>query len=316
MNDTILEVIQLKKHFLSSRRIIRAVDNVSLSIRKGEVLGLVGESGCGKSTLARLIVRLYQPTDGTIKFNNRDIFRAEKKEALDLCREIQMIFQDPYASLNPRMTAENIIGEAFDIHSLCDGKDRKEKIEALLGMVGLDRTHMSRYPHELSGGQRQRIGIARALAVNPSLIICDEPISALDVSVQAQIMNLLTSLLRQQNLTYLFISHNLAMVKYISNRVAVMYMGKIVETGETSELCGNPRHPYTKALLSAVPIPDPRLAKASQRVIIAGETPESMDTLEGCRFRARCPHIEDICSRETPLLRETSTEHYTACHMF
>lgn len=316
MTDILLEVTGLKKYFATGRRVIRAVDDINLFIRKGETLGLVGESGCGKSTLARLIVRLYQPTDGTIRFNDKDIFRAGKKEALGLCREIQMIFQDPYASLNPRMTAENIVGEALDIHGLCKAKDRKEKIEQILAMVGIDRGYMSRYPHELSGGQRQRIGIARALAVNPSLIICDEPISALDVSIQAQIMNLLADLLREQNLTYLFISHNLAMVKYISSRVAVMYMGKIVETADTGDLCTNPRHPYTKALLSAVSVPDPRLAKTSQRIIIAGETPETMDTQEGCGFRGRCPHADDICSRVAPDLRETEPEHYTACHMF
>lgn len=314
MNNILLEITGLRKHFLTGRRVIKAVDDVTLLVRKGETLGLVGESGCGKSTLARLIVRLHQPTDGMIKYCGLDVFRAGKKEALGLCREIQMIYQDPYASLNPRMTVENIVGEALDIHGLCNAQDRKVKIEELLTMVGINRGYMSRYPHELSGGQRQRIGIARALAVNPSLIICDEPISALDVSIQAQIMNLLKDLLREKHLTYLFISHNLAMVKYISNRVAVMYMGKIVETADTGELCSNPQHPYSKALLSAVPVPDPRLAKNAQRIMIAGEMPEALD--EGCGFRGRCPHINDICCREAPVLRLTSPEHYTACHMF
>lgn len=315
MNDILLEITGVKKYFKSGDRVIRAVDDVSLLIRQGETLGLVGESGCGKSTLGRLIVRLYQPTAGSVKFCGNDIFNIGRKEALGLSRQIQMIFQDPYSSLNPRMTTENIVGEALDIHSLCADGERNIKIERLLAMVGLDRAYMRRYPHELSGGQRQRIGIARALAVNPSLIILDEPISALDVSIQAQIMNLLKDLLREQNLTYLFISHNLAMVKYISSRIAVMYMGKIVETADTGELCGNPMHPYTRALLSAIPIPDPRMAKNSQRIILAGETSDIENIVQGCHFKGRCPHPGDICLHEVPLLREAGSGHYIACHI-
>ena len=314
MNEILLEIAGVKKYFESSHRVIKAVDDVNLFVRKGETLGLVGESGCGKSTLARLIDRLYRPTAGTIKYCGRDIFRAGQKESLGLCREIQMIFQDPYASLNPRMTGENIVGEGLDIHGLCTAGERQARIEELFAMVGLNRAYMSRYPHELSGGQRQRIGIARALAVNPSLIICDEAISALDVSIQAQIMNLLKELLREQKLTYLFISHNIAMVKYISNRIAVMYMGKIVETAETKVLCSNPRHPYTRALFSAIPIPDPKVARNSQRIILAGETSEITNDAQGCLFKGRCPQADDICTHEVPMLRETAIDHYTACH--
>lgn len=316
---TILEVRNLKKYFIADTDFfgrptayLKAVDGVSFSIEKGKTLGLVGESGCGKSTTGRTIIQLYKPTSGEILFNGKPLSNLSEEKKLR--REMQMIFQDPYASLNPRMTVSDIIGEPLDIHKLTSSGERRERIIKLLQMVGLSSEHMSRFPHEFSGGQQQRIGIARALAVEPSFIICDEPISALDVSIQGQVVNLLERLQEELGLTYLFIAHDLAMVKHISDIVAVMYLGKIVEMTNSIDLYSKPQHPYTQALLSAIPIPDP-LAKKRERIRLTGDVPSPIHPPTGCNFSTRCPHALPLCSEQEPKFVDTGAGHMVACHL-
>ena len=295
-------------------RPITPVDNVSLFINKGETLGLVGESGCGKTTVGRTILKLYPPTDGRIIFDGDDITELNDRQMRSYRKRMQIIFQDPYASLNPRMTVGDIIAESIDIHKIAYGEERKAMIYDLLSKVGLSREHANRYPHEFSGGQRQRIGIARALAVNPDFIVCDEPISALDVSIQAQVVNLLEDLQDEMNLTYLFIAHDLSMVKHISDRVGVMYLGKIVEMAESSELYSKPLHPYTQALLSAIPVPDPDTMEQRERIILKGDVPTPINPPSGCRFRTRCPIAREICAEQEPEMKDYGGGHMAACH--
>ncbi|MES2344687.1 MAG: oligopeptide/dipeptide ABC transporter ATP-binding protein [Chlamydiota bacterium] len=307
-----IEVKNLKKKFGKTI----AIDDVSFEIHKGETLGLVGESGCGKSTLGRTLLGLEKQNSGDVFFEKKELSTFSSKELKLLRKEMQIIFQDPYASLNPRMTASDIIAEPLDIHRLTPAKhQREEKILELLSLVGLPSYMRSRFPHEFSGGQRQRIGIARALASSPKFIVCDEPISALDVSVQAQIINLLKKLQMEMGLTYLFIAHDLAMVKYLSTRVAVMYLGHIVELGFADDLYNHPKHPYTEALLSAIPIPDPLLERARHRIILKGELPSSSDSPKGCVFASRCPHATDHCRAVRPEWKEVAPNHFTACHL-
>lgn len=309
----LVQVRNLVKYFPveNSDDVVRAVDDVSFDILKGETLGLVGESGCGKSTVGRCMLRLHEPTSGEVLFENEDIIKLNYKHLQKLRREMQIIFQDPYASLNPRLSVQSIISEPLKIHGIGDKNSQKEKVAELLSKVGLDPRYMTRYPHEFSGGQRQRIGIARALALNPKLIIADEPVSALDVSVQAQVVNLLQDLQQEFGLTYLFISHGLAVVEHISNRVAVMYLGKIVEIAESKTLYKNPLHPYTQALLSAIPIPDPKLKR--ERIVLKGDVPTPINPPSGCRFRTRCPIAIDECASIEPELKEIEPNHYSAC---
>ena len=319
-SENILEVNNLKKYFqlaagfFGKYSILKAVDDISFSIKRGETLGLVGESGCGKTTVGRTLLRLYEPTAGEILFDNEDIVTASASKMRQIRRKMQMIFQDPYASLNPRMTVSDIIGEPLDIHGLAKGKARKDRVHELLHLVGLNAEHATRYPHEFSGGQRQRIGVARALAVEPEFIICDEPISALDVSIQAQVINLLDELQETLGLTYLFIAHDLAMVKHISDRIAVMYLGKIVEIADSDELFANPLHPYTKALLSAIPVPDPEIAMKRKRIILEGDVPSPINPPTGCRFRTRCGEAKEICAEQEPVFKGNS-RHKVACHL-
>jgi oligopeptide transport system ATP-binding protein len=321
-NDTLLQVRDLTKHFDIKRGFfwgeaakVHAVDAVSFDITQGETLGLVGESGCGKSTTGRLILRLIEPTSGEVIFDKVPIFQADKAEMRRLRQRMQIIFQDPYSSLNPRMTVEQIVGEGIIIHKLCKTKaERRERVADLLQKVGLSPEQMNRYPHEFSGGQRQRVGIARALAVNPRLIIADEPISALDVSIQAQVINLLEDLQEQFDLTYLFIAHDLRVVEHISDRVAVMYLGKIVELADSQELYAKPLHPYTEALLSAIPIPDPTTKR--QRIILEGDPPSPIHPPPGCRFHTRCHKRFDRCDKEEPVLREVAPRHWVSCHLY
>ena len=320
--EYILEVNNLVKHFplggglfSKKQQVVQAVNGISLKVKRGETLGIVGESGCGKSTAGRSIIRLYEPTAGQIIFEGKDVTKAQGNDLMELRRNMQMIFQDPYASLNPRMTVGDIVAEALDIHKLASGQKRTNRIYELLKIVGLNPEHANRFPHEFSGGQRQRIGIARALAVNPSLIICDEPISALDVSIQAQVVNMLEELQEKLGLTYLFIAHDLSMVKYISHRIAVMYLGRIVELTSSKDLYANPMHPYTQGLLSAIPIPDPHVEAQRRRIIPKGNVPSPIDPPSGCYFRTRCPHAMEVCAKEAPELTEMGNEHLVACHL-
>ncbi|MDF2882615.1 MAG: oligopeptide/dipeptide transporter, ATP-binding protein [Clostridiaceae bacterium] len=322
-NTPLIEVKNLKKYFPITKGLInkkqsfvKAVDDVSFTINKGETLGLVGESGCGKTTTGRTVIKLYEPTAGSIIYEGKDIAGLSSKELLPYRKKIQMIFQDPYASLDPRMTVGDIVGEAIDIHKLMTPKERNERVHYLLQRVGLNSDHSSRYPHEFSGGQRQRIGIARALAVQPNFIVCDEPISALDVSIQAQVVNMLEDLQEDLGLTYLFIAHDLSMVKHISNRIGVMYLGKMVEVAKSGELYSNPLHPYTKALLSAIPVPDPDMAAANKRIMLEGETPSPIDPPPGCRFKGRCRYAKPVCSEVTPELKDMGGGHCVACHLY
>ncbi len=317
--DPLLEVKDLKKYFpvkrgIGERVALRAVDGVSFEIRRGETLGLVGESGCGKSTVARLILRLVEPTAGEVYFGKTSVFQTNKEELRQLRRKMQIVFQDPYSSLNPRMPVEEIVGEGLTIHGLAKGTEKKNRVAELLEMVGLGREHMGRYPHEFSGGQRQRIGIARALAVGPEFLIADEPVSALDVSIQAQVINLFEDLQTELGLTYLFIAHDLRVVKHISDRVAVMYLGQIVEIAEGDELYQNPLHPYTQALLSAIPVTDPQTKK--QRIVVEGDPPSPIHIPSGCRFHPRCPKRFERCDQEAPVLREVSSGHWVSCHLY
>jgi len=318
----ILEVKNLKKYFEISNKFLKknrsylhAVDNISFYINKGETFGLVGESGCGKSTTGRSIIRLYEPTAGNIIFDGQDITKLSEKELIPFRKRMQMIFQDPYASLNGRMTVTDIIGEGIETHNIAQGKEKQERIYELLDTVGLKREHANRYPHEFSGGQRQRIGIARALAVEPELIICDEPISALDVSIQAQVVNMLEDLQEKKGLTYLFIAHDLSMVKHISDRIGVMYLGQLMEVTTSVELYKNPLHPYTKALLSSIPIPDPKLTRNQKRIILQGDVTSPIDSVPSCPFKERCTLRENICESETPTLKEIEPGHFVACHV-
>jgi len=313
LTDTLVSVRDLVKHFPveGSDDVVRAVDGVTFQIIAGETLGLVGESGCGKSTVGRCLLRLIEPTGGQVNFQGRDILALDKKELRQVRREMQIIFQDPYASLNPRMKIGDIVGEPLVIHNEGSKNDRRERVAQLLRRVGLDPDYMNRYAHEFSGGQRQRIGVARTLALNPKLIVADEPVSALDVSVQAQVVNLLQELQQEFKLTYLFISHGLAVVEHISTRVAVMYLGRIVEIAGAAELYAQPFHPYTQALLSAIPIPDPRQKR--NRIILQGDVPTPINPPSGCRFRTRCPIAIEECARIDPELREISPGHAVAC---
>ena len=323
MSDKLLQVEHLKQYFPAggmgkNRKFVKAVDDVSFFVNKGETLGLVGESGCGKTTTGRSILRLYEPTGGKITFDGNVILDVENKEKVDMLpyrQKMQMVFQDPYASLDPRMTVGDIVGEAIDIHKLAaNKKERHDRIISMLEKVGLNSEHANRYPHEFSGGQRQRVGIARALAVNPQFIVCDEPISALDVSIQAQVVNMFEELQEQMGLTYLFIAHDLSVVKHISDRIGVMYLGKMVELADSYELVARSLHPYTKSLISAIPIADPIKARASKRIVLQGDVPSPLNPPTGCRFRTRCPYADECCAQKEPEWREVEKGHYVACH--
>ena len=322
-NNALLEVKGLKKYFpinqgiLIQRKVadVKAVDGLDFTVERGETLGLVGESGCGKSTTGRTVLQLYRPTAGDVYFKGNDLAKMHGEDLRKMRRHMQMIFQDPYASLNPRMTVGDIIGEPLEVHNISKGKEKKERVQELLQIVGLNPYFIIRYPHEFSGGQRQRIGVARALAVQPDFIVCDEPISALDVSIQAQIINLLEELQQKFNLTYLFIAHDLSVVRHIYDRVAVMYLGKIVELTDRDSLYNNPLHPYTKALLSAVPIPDPVVEEKRERIILVGDVPSPVNPPTGCRFHTRCPLAIDICKQVDPEFRDVGGKHYVACHV-
>jgi oligopeptide transport system ATP-binding protein len=322
--ESILEVRDLVKHFPLTQGIvvkrqigaIKAVDGVSFDLHRGETLGIVGESGCGKSTLAKLLMALERPTSGSVKINGRDMTGVRGSELKRMRRNIQMVMQDPYTSLNPRMTVGDIVGEPFEIHSEVLPKgNRRQKVQELLEVVGLNPDHINRYPHQFSGGQRQRIGIARGLALQPEIIICDEPVSALDVSIQAQVMNLLDRLQKEFNLAYIFIAHDLSVVRHISDRVAVMYLGKLVELGKDDEIYERPTHPYTQALLSAVPVPNPEGRESRERIILQGDPPSPANPPSGCHFRTRCWKAQDICAQEEPLLQiRPGSDHPSACH--
>jgi oligopeptide transport system ATP-binding protein len=324
-NNILLDVRNLKMYFPITQGIIiqrhvgdiKAVDGITFAIHKGETLGLVGESGCGKSTTGRAILQLYRPTDGHVIFNQDDLTELKGEPLRRKRRQMQMIFQDPYASLNPRMTVGNIIGEPLEVHNIYRSRaERRERVQELLKVVGLNPYFVNRYPHEFSGGQRQRIGVARALAVNPEFIVCDEPISALDVSIQAQIINMLEDLQAEFGLTYLFIAHDLSVVRHISDRIAVMYLGKLAELADREELYDKPLHPYTPALLSAVPIPDPAIEEKRQRIILEGDVPSPAHPPKGCNFCTRCPRVMDICYDVDPEFRDLGGGHWVACHLY
>ena len=321
--EKLVEVQHLQQYFPAggrgkNKRFVQAVDDVSFFIKRGETLGLVGESGCGKTTVGRTLLRLYEPTDGTIIYDGTTIFDKQNNIALDLMpyrRKMQMVFQDPYASLDPRMTIGDIVGEPIDIHKRAANKnERRDRIISLLERVGLNSEHANRYPHEFSGGQRQRVGIARALAVKPEFIVCDEPVSALDVSIQAQVVNMFEDLQKDLNLTYLFIAHDLSVVRHISNRIGVMYLGKLVELADSYELISHSVHPYTRSLISAIPEADPKIARASKRIPLQGDVPSPLNPPSGCRFRTRCPYADERCAAECPQLHEVSPGHWAACH--
>ena len=320
MDDIILDVQNLKKYlpirggvFQHTVGYVKAVDGISFQLKRGETLGIVGESGCGKSTAGRTILRLHEITGGKVLFNGKDIAKLSKKELRKKRLEMQMVFQDPYSSLNPRMTVGQIIGEALIDHKLMDKNQAKEKVEEIMEVCGLPSYYINRYPHEFSGGQRQRIGIARALVLDPQFVICDEPVSALDVSIQSQIINLLGDLQKERNFSYIFISHDLSVVEYISNRVAVMYLGNIVELADKNEIFDNPLHPYTKALMSAIPVPDP--TRKRERIILSGDLPSPSNPPSGCKFRTRCPMACDKCAKEAPEYRDIGGGHFVACHL-
>ncbi|URZ08753.1 ABC transporter ATP-binding protein [Clostridium felsineum] len=316
-DEVLIEVKNLKKYFnVGQGAILKAVDDVSFNIKKGETLGLVGESGCGKTTCGRTVLGLYEATEGEVNYDGVNIHSLKGRSKKEFSKKAQMIFQDPYACLNPRMTVGDIIAEGIDIHGLYKGEERTKKIYEMLDHVGLNREHASRFPHEFSGGQRQRIGIARALAINPEFIVCDEPISALDVSIQAQIVNLLIKLQREMGLTYLFIAHDLSMVKHISDRVGVMYLGTMVEFAASHDLYENPLHPYTKALMSAIPIPDPKVEKTRQRIKLEGEVPSPINPKPGCRFAARCKQAKPECFKIKPEFKEIEKGHFVSCHLY
>jgi oligopeptide transport system ATP-binding protein len=320
--EVILQVENLKKYFPIRRGVfqrhvgdVKAVDGVSFNVYRGETLGLVGESGCGKTTTGRTIIRLTEPTEGRVLFQDVDLASIEGRDLRQMRRKMQMIFQDPYASLSPRMSVLGIVGEPLEVHRVAKGREKRERVADLLEMVGLDPAFMTRYPHEFSGGQRQRIGIARALALNPDMIICDEPISSLDVSIQAQVVNLMEELQDRMGLTYIFIAHDLSMVRHISDRIVVMYLGKVVELTDRKTLYDNPLHPYTQALLSAVPIPDPVIEEKRQRIILEGDLPSPSNPPKGCNFNTRCPVVTDICFEVEPEFIEIEEEHFCACHL-
>jgi len=314
----LVQVNHLKQYFqihtgVFTSKPLKAVDDVSFTIHKGETLGLVGESGCGKTTVGRTILHLYKPTAGEVIFDGKPL--KSKADLMEYRKRATMVFQDPYSSLNPRMTVSDIIAEPLDVHHLCASKnERTERILELMNHVGLNSEHAARYAHEFSGGQRQRIGIARALAVNPDFIVCDEPVSALDVSIQAQVINMFYELQQKLGLTYLFIAHDLLVVRHISDRIAVMYLGKLVELADAADLCDHPLHPYSKSLMSAVPIPDPKIARANHRIALSGDIPSPLNAPSGCPFRTRCPYATDACAQSMPELKEVSSGHFVACH--
>lgn len=325
MSDRLVQIEHLRQYFPAGgygkrKKYVQAVDDVSFYIERGETLGLVGESGCGKTTTGRTILRLYEPTGGKFTYDGNVIFDVENKVSVDMLpyrKRMQIVFQDPYASLDPRMTVGDIVGEAIDVHKLAANKqERYDIIIEMLRRVGLNSEHANRYPHEFSGGQRQRVGIARALAVNPEFIVCDEPISALDVSIQAQVINMFEDLQEEMGLTYLFIAHDLSVVKHISNRIGVMYLGRLVELADSYELTTRSLHPYTKSLISAIPIADPKVARESKRIVLEGDVPSPLNPPSGCRFRTRCPYADERCAAEVPEWREVSSGHYVACHHY
>ena len=316
--DTLVEVKHLKEYFnintgLFSSKPLKAVDDVSFAIRRGETLGLVGESGCGKTTVGRTLLHLYKPTDGEIWFDGKQI--VTKKDIAEYREKTAMVFQDPYSSLNPRMTVADIIGEPLDVHKMYSNeKERKERILELMAQVGLNSEHANRYAHEFSGGQRQRIGIARALSMKPQFVVCDEPVSALDVSIQAQVINMFDELQDKMGLTYLFIAHDLLVVRHISDRIAVMYLGKMVELADAREIYDHPLHPYTRSLMSAVPLPDPKMARENKRIVLTGDIPSPLNAPSGCPFRTRCPYASDICAQSMPEFKDVGGGHFVACH--
>ncbi|EPD50870.1 oligopeptide/dipeptide ABC transporter, ATP-binding protein domain [Paenisporosarcina sp. HGH0030] len=317
MSENVLEIHDVKKHFdVGHKQVIKSVDGISFSIKKGETLGIVGESGSGKSTIGRTIVGLYEATAGKVMFEGKDISQLDRKGKREFNRKMQMIFQDPHASLNPRMRVGEIIAEGIDAYGLAKGKAKQERVFQLLERVGLNPDHAKRFPHEFSGGQRQRIGIARALAVQPSFIVADEPISALDVSIQAQVVNLLEDLQKEEDLTYLFIAHDLAMVKHISDRIGVMYLGKMMELADSQTLFQDPLHPYTNALLSAIPVSAPKLRGTRERIVLGGDPPSPINPPSGCPFRTRCPSAMEHCAMEMPEWKEVKENHWVACHLY